>query len=176
MMVRIVLNHAYNKFAPNKKCIQYNSQFFVTCRAELGALKTLSSGRLPRFLFAAIESFIWRNKEDHAPQCGLELYGWGSLHPVPPSATIGGLRTVVRLQYYGSDCPQPRPQAPNCPLGKDEAPARAVRMSLYGWGMCPQGIAPSLSIHRTHIETRQDQILGQEADLTVKHKIFSPHL
>jgi len=93
-----------------------------------------------------------------------------------PSATIGGLRTVVRLQYYGSDCPQPHPQAPNCPLGKDEAPARAVRMSLYGWGMCPQGIAPSLSIHRTHIETRQDQILGQEADLTVKHKIFSPHL
>ena len=135
MMVRIVLNHAYNKFAPNKKCIQYNSQFFVTCRAELGALKTLSSGRLPRFLFAAIESFIWRNKEDHAPQCGLELYGWGSLHPVPPSATIGGLRTVMRSQIYGPDCPQPSPTAG---INLTVPIVFFVRTrgvpELYGWG------------------------------------------
>jgi len=43
----------YNRFAPNnKKCVQYESRFFL--RAKLEALKTLSFGRLSRFQFAGM--------------------------------------------------------------------------------------------------------------------------
>jgi hypothetical protein len=58
----------------------------------------------------------------------------------------GGLGTVNWIQNIRHCRPQLRSRGPTCHLRKDEAPARAVQMGLYGWGMCPQGIAPSASI------------------------------
>ena len=119
-----------------------------------------------------------RKDEASARTVQMGLYGWGMCpQGIAPSASIGGLRTTIRLQNDGSDCPQPRPtknaapswrigdgqldskyqtlsspiapnRGPTCHLRMDEAPARAVQMGLYGWGMCPQGIAPSASIGR----------------------------
>jgi len=52
-----------------------------------------------------------------------------------PSATIGGLRAVMRLQIYGPDCPQPSPTAG---INLTVPIVISVRTrgvpALYGWG------------------------------------------
>ena len=56
-------------------------------------------------------------RKDEAPACAAQmgLYGWGMCpQGIAPSASIGGLRTVIRLHNCGSDCPQPCPAAGTC--------------------------------------------------------------
>jgi|GEM_PF-2070361 hypothetical protein len=70
----------------------------------------------------------------------------------------GGLGTVKWIHIIRPCRSQSHSRGPTCHLRKDEASARTVQMGLYGWGMCPQGIAPSASIGglRTTIRLQND--------------------
>jgi len=61
------------------------------------------------------------------------LYGWGMCpQGIAPSASIGGLRTTIRLQNDGSDCPQPRPSknaAPSWRIGDGQLDSKYQTLS-----------------------------------------------
>ena len=61
------------------------------------------------------------------------LYGWGMCpQGIIPSASTGGLRTVIRLHNYGSDCPQPRPTknaAPSWRIGDGQMDSKYWTLS-----------------------------------------------